>query len=375
LEYYALHIWQYLCQQIQNAPVFQVCAYLFFGVIYITVWKFPIFYIGHRIDTRSTTSHLTTTIIVCRALLFRFLRQILQIHTVLSLGALLLVTKGTSIETELLKITNILCFCALLDVSQVIWQYMHHQSAATTTFNVENAPIIPFDDPLRKSLEKVAKQYSLLPENWNESSLRRTTTTTITPTTPPTHPTLLSICGSNNAAAVGSNLILSTEFLQCHETSQVVAVALHELGHIQMKHVAKENQARVVVQIVRAALVVAVALLTSSEWRLSMHPVALYLSVRILIVYPILNPFFRCALNSLAHEQELEADRIACRCGYGNALSSALESTVASHNTNTRTKKDDDVKDRVHPWYSLFYTDHPPLHIRQQAIRKHGQLH
>ena len=329
-------------------PVLQILAFYALGQLYFIVWKIPTYYIGHRIDTHHQTSHIFTTCVILKALTFQYLYRILP---AILFGYIYMKCFNQMIElfnirsiAVVLPEVLLLFSCGLIDITDVVCQYFNRLSVTKDIDDIDVAPIVPMHTPMRKTIEQVAQKYNVLPKTWNEKSLRCCATTN-------------AACNGTNASAVGSTLIIPSNY-QSIQPRQIVAIALHEFGHMKKNHVEKDNQARVLVHMLRALLVALITTYLKDESvHPVIHPVVGYLSVKCLIVQPMFDPFIRCVLNYIAHQHELEADEIACECNYEDALYAAL----------TKEKK---LNQETVPsvMYSYLYSNHPTIETRQTAI-------
>jgi hypothetical protein len=374
-----------------DAPnVLQLSLLSCVGLLYLTAWKVPHYYIGHRIDTHFTGSHWTTLTIVAQALLYKYFHTLFQWQHVFFLlvlhgmdgldgldgldGRDVRHDGGPSSAATALLVGS----CVLVDVCPIVQEYWrnmaqdHHQG--THTPQKDTAPPLPRNSPLRTTIERVARQHHLLPQGWNTDSLRCAA--------------MDSTCGTNhpcgiNAVAIGTNtLVLNLHSVQTMKERQLVAMVLHELGHLSGCHVQKDNQARILVHLVRAALVGwatyggmlynAIDAASQPTSNPMVQVVFGYLLTRTCYLHPTFNLLGRKWLTSMAHEQEFQADQVACDCGYGDALYELLESFQA------QSMKDTALQKPMRSVYAQFYSDHPTIsermaRVKQRVQRGHGK--
>ena len=66
------------CLPSDASNVLQLSLLSCVGLLYLTAWKVPHYYIGHRIDTHFTGSHWTTLTIVAQALFYKYFHTMFQ---------------------------------------------------------------------------------------------------------------------------------------------------------------------------------------------------------------------------------------------------------------------------------------------------------
>jgi Zn-dependent protease with chaperone function len=327
---------------------FQMMAVMCIIPFYDALWKIPTYYIGHRVDTVYATSHLKTFLVISKALILRYVNELFQIKHILPFACLYFVEQigNNDFSTTFLML---IC-CVIVDLYPILLQFFETKDHDEKLNGIAS----PLPSPLRNTIEKVAREHNVFPHNWNGNSLTCASISS----------SLTYSCGIN-AAAVGTNvLVLNNHSIRTMKERHLVALALHELGHLKGDHLKKDNMARVFIQFLRAGLVFFVTLFTilkSNNKLMNDHnPLVIYviywISSREYIIHPLFNVLGRRYLNEIAHQQEIDADKVAYDCGYGMSIIEILQ------NVHQRTSN---------VYFNKWYSNHPTNDERINIIKQY----
>ncbi|CAM9104294.1 unnamed protein product [Laminaria digitata] len=156
-------------------------------------------------------------------------------------------------------------------------------------------------------------------------------------------------------------IVLFDTLIKQAETSEIVSILGHELGHWQMSHTL---QGFVITQSYLLASFSAFALATelSESLRLSFGYstsatlITLYLFFA--VMWAPVDHLLGVLMNMLSRRNEFQADAYAVKLGYSKGLQSGLVKLQLENLGNMNPD----------PWYSAFHYSHPPLVERLQAM-------
>ena len=157
-------------------------------------------------------------------------------------------------------------------------------------------------------------------------------------------------------------IVLYDTLIESHDTSELVSILAHEVGHYKKKHIIQGF----ILSILQSALMLFLLSLMVQSKSLSMalggQQVAMHLNLLAFgLLYTPVSKLIGVCMNVFSRKNEFQADAYAASTSNPAALISALKKLSIDNLSNLWP----------HGWFVFFYYSHPPLVQRLRALESH----